>query len=149
MSLRVLFVILALCAIGLHAGWDMTQAFLGGKILVNPCVLFLPISIGLALGYQPARSAADGLFKFLYLFIGLILAVVAWYPGASIPPVIPGLDGRSLIVVVGLTFIAVLALLHWLLYTPPFDEWFKRGAREPGDRPDRETRARTRALPPG
>lgn len=144
MSLRVLFVILALSLVGLHAGWDMIRFWLVGKLHVNPCFLFLPVSIGLALGFPSARVAADYLFKLVYLFSGLILFFATALPRSLPVEPIRGFDAFWTLMVVLLIYTAFLGFLHWLLFTQPFDEWLTRGRHEPGDQPDRGTPARTR-----
>ena len=144
MSLRVVFVILSLSAVGLYSGWEMIRFFLVGKLYFNPCVLFVPASVGLALGLPWARSAADGLFKSIYLFCLLIFGFVAVAHRSLFPGQIWGLDGFWVVTVLMLTYLAFLGFLHWQLFTQPFDEWLTRGRREPGDPRDPETPARTR-----
>jgi len=146
MSLRVLLVILALLLLGLHAGWQITQQLLQGKLWLDFTVLFIPASIGLALRIPYARSATDGLLKFLYLAIALILAAVLLYPVHIFSPPAAGLSSRAVVVVVGLITAAVLGFLHWLLFSPPFDEWLAttRDRREPAGPTDPEIPARTR-----
>lgn len=144
MSLRVIFVVLSLLAVGLHAGWGMIWSYLEGKLQINPCILFVPVGIGLALGLPSARMVADGLFKAFYVFGFLACLVAIAVPGSSSAKAIWGLDGIWVWAVFSLAFLACLGFLHWLLFTQPFDEWLTRGAREHAGRPDRETRGRTR-----
>ena len=144
MSLRVVFVILSLLAVGFHAGWEMIGSLLGGKLHINPCVLFVPAGVGLALGFPWARSAADGLFKAVYLFSVIVILIAVTAPRPIGVEAVSGLEGPWVVAVVMLIYVAFLGFLHWQLFTPPFDEWLTRGRREPGDRRDPETPARTR-----
>ena len=143
MSLRVLFVCLSLCAIGLHAAWQIVQHYLAGGLYLDLCVFFFPIGIGLALGYRPSRAAADALFKLIYITLGVVLIGAAICPGA-LPARIAGLQGYPVLLVVGLLSSGVLALLHWLLYTPPFDDWLTRDRHEPANPRDPRIPGRTR-----
>jgi hypothetical protein len=126
MSKRVLFVSLSLCLIGLLAGWEMLQGFVGGWFHLNVAVLFLPISGGLLMGMPVARTAANGLFILSYLTAAWVLVM----PLLTNVDISAALDGRNLsglsgypVLLVGvLLVVSVLALLHWLLYSPPFDE---------------------------
>lgn len=143
MSLRVLFVVLALCLIGLHAAWQIVEHYLAGRLHLDPCVFFFPISLGLAFGQRLSRDAADALFKLIYIVTGVVLITTAIFP-IDPRPRIAGLEGYPVILVVAMIYISILALLHWLLYTPPFDEWLTRGRREPAGPPGPGTPGRTR-----
>lgn len=146
MSLRVLFVILALLLLGLHGASQIMQHLLQGKLWLDFSVLFIPASIGLALRIPYTRSATDGLFKLFYLAIALILGAVLLYPVQISSPPVAGLSSRAVVIVVGLITIAVLGFLHWLLFSPPFDEWLAttRDKRAPAGPPGPGTPARTR-----
>lgn len=138
MSKRVIFISLLLCAFGLWCGWDMIQWFLKGRVVINTSVFFFPAGCGLLLGHRHARSSASWTFSLFY--VGLVLAVVGTAldfggpiappaPGSgvrvttitSIPGMLPQL-GMSVLLVAELIALALAMLVHWQLYTPPFDE---------------------------
>ena len=131
MSKRVLFVSLALCLTGLLAGWDILRSAIAGGLRPNFGVLFLPIGCGLLLGSQLARTAASGLFILSYL-VGAWMVLAPLFVTASAAVVsdsrdVSWMSGYPILLVGVLIVVAVLALLHWLLYSPPFDEHLSEG----------------------
>lgn len=126
MSKRVLFVCLSLCLIGLLAGWEILQAFINGRFHADVAVLFLPISGGLLMGMPVARTAASGVFILSYL-IGAWVLVTPLFTNVDINAALDSrnlssLSGYPILLVGVLLVVSVLGLLHWLLYSPPFDE---------------------------
>jgi hypothetical protein len=122
MSKRVIFTCTVLLLLGLCGGYDIASSFAQGRIQFNLFVLFFPVSIALFLAVPGSRLAATIVFSILYLFLALVLV------GASMARVVflrldlPMLDASSMLILVVLIFACVLALLHWMLFSPPFDE---------------------------
>ncbi len=119
----------------------MTQCFLKGRVVINTSVFFFPAGCGLLLGHRHARSSASWIFSLFY--VGLVLAMVGTVlnfggpPAPAAPPVpgsgfrvttitsIPGMLpqlGMSVLLVAELIALAIALLVHWQLYTRPFDE---------------------------
>lgn len=131
MSKRVLFVCLAFCLIGLLAVWDIVHSVIAGGIRPNFGVLFLPVGCGLLLGSQLARTAANGLFILSYLVAAWLLFAPLFTTAsaaiASDSRDVSWMSGYPVLLVGVLMVVSVLGLLHWLLYSPPFDEHLSEG----------------------
>ena len=124
MSKRVIFISLLLCLFGLWCGWDMIQSCLkSGRLVFNTSVFFFPAGCGLLLGHRHARTLASWTLGLFYL--GLVLTVAAAAMATSGITNLPGnLVGLSLssLLVAELIALALSMLIHWQLYTQPFDE---------------------------
>jgi len=126
MSKRVIFVCIVLLLLGLGSGRQMLVALLSGRWTWNFGVLFIPISIGLFQGRLFARTAAVALFFLIYALLATFMVLAIFYDrtmaGANTLEVFKA-QGASWLVLV---FVAVIgspiAILHWMLYTPPFEE---------------------------
>ena len=122
MSKRVIFTCTLLLLLGLWGGYETAASFARGVWYFNLFVLFLPVSIALFMALPGSRVAATVVFSILYLFLALILV------GISMPNVqilhsdLPLANPYSFVVVFAVMFACVLALLHWMLFSPPFDE---------------------------
>jgi hypothetical protein len=128
MSKRVLFVCLSLCVIGLLAVWDLVHSILAGQVhlTMGVAVLFLPIAFGLMMGSPFARTAACGVFILTYLIAAwMLLAPLFITASAAIATdtrEAAWMSGYPVLLVGVMLVISVLGTLHWLLYSPAFDE---------------------------
>jgi amino acid transporter len=122
MSKRVIFTCTLLLLLGLWGGYETTVSIARGVWHFNLFALFLPVSIALFMALPASRIAATVVFSILYLFLALVLI------GTSMPNVrvihsdLPLANPYPFMVVCVVMFACVLALLHWMLYSPPFDE---------------------------
>ena len=107
----------------------MLTSLTSNVMLFNPGVLFIPVSIGLFMGMAAARIAATFLFCLIYLMLaGLLVAplvlgssIVVHFHDSSVQGTFP------LILVVVAVAGSVVGLIHWFLYTRPFDEHLQTG----------------------
>ena len=115
-----------LLLIGIGGAWDVLAGFLANRPSFNASALFLPVSVLLFLGIPGARAIASVVFGLCYLILALLLilpltaslSVTLRFFGSE-----SGIEGSySMLFVVVAMFAAVLLLLHWMLYSPPFDE---------------------------
>ncbi|WP_367874277.1 hypothetical protein [Luteolibacter sp. Populi] len=115
MSKRVVIISLLLCLIGLWGIWDVIASLLAGHLRFNACVLFLHPGCALLLGRPWARKHASWAFGFFYATTGIatFLALAGIGSGTA----------DYFAIVVSLISLAVAMLLHWQLYTRPFDEY--------------------------
>ena len=126
MSKRVLFTCTLLMMIGVAGFLDMANAFSRGTKAWNILALYLPASIALFLAIPGARVLATIVFVISYIFLGLLLV------GSALSSHVVGLQlfgGHfPLQATFPLVFVAVallgsvLALLHWSIFSPPFEE---------------------------
>ena len=120
MSKRVIFVCSLLLIAGLGAAWNMLVALTRRDIQFNFGILLIPISIGLFLGRAVARTLASILFCVGYVFLLVMLgAAVA---GAKITTTLPFPASLPLVFVFVALAGSVMSLIHWMLYSSPFDE---------------------------
>lgn len=123
MSKRVIFTCTVLLLIGVQGLFDMLSSFSQGHLNINLFALFLPVSIALFMGLPGSRIAATAVFSINYSFLALLLI------GTSIARVqilrsdlLLFANPFPIIIVFVVMLACVLALLHWMLYSPPFDE---------------------------
>ena len=125
MSKRVIFVCSLLLLSGLLSAWEIFSALLQNRISINLGVLLIPISIGLFLGRASARSAAAFLFFLTYILLAVILVVTVVSGGRGVAQVFGSSYHANMIPII---FVAasivgsMVGWLHWMLYTPPFNE---------------------------
>ena len=126
MSKRVLVTCTLLLLLGVAGGLDSAMAFSRGQIHVNLMVLLLPVSLALFMAMPGARLAATVAFSILYLFLALLLLTPLIGSSASRVQLLPSGAPIQLSYAVVFVFVAmigsVLALLHWMLFSPPFEE---------------------------
>lgn len=130
MSKRVIFTCTMLLLLGLLGLFDMFSSFSRGQLSFNLGTLFIPVSMALFMGIPGSRVAATVVFSIIYLSLALLLvgASVA-HVGvlhANIPMPVNPFQFILLFVVI---FACVLSLLHWMLYSPAFDEHLKPQVR--------------------
>ena len=123
MSKRVIFTCTVLLLLGLMGGYETVASFSQGRWYLNLLILFLPVSLALFMAVPGSRIAATVVFSILYIFLALLLI------GSSVVHVqilrsdLPAFaNPYPFIAVFVVMFACVLALLHWMLYSPPFDE---------------------------
>lgn len=129
MSKRVLVTCSLLLLIGVAGGLDTASAFSRGETRINLLILLLPPAIGLFAAVPGARLAASVVFSILYLVLALLL--VGPMLGTTVTNVtVVGVD-LPLLASFAVRFVLVamlgslLALLHWMLFSPPFEEYLK------------------------
>jgi hypothetical protein len=133
MSKRVIFTCSLLLLLGLWGGYETTASFARGVWYFNLLALFLPVAIALFMALPGARIAATVVFSILYLSLALFLAL--FLAGISMRHIsmpnvtvqilrsdLPLANPYPFVLVLAVMFACVLALLHWMLYSPPFDE---------------------------
>ncbi|MEM1085297.1 MAG: hypothetical protein AAGI48_14385 [Verrucomicrobiota bacterium] len=126
MSKRVIFTCTALLLIGISGTWDIVTGLGSNRPILNVTALFLPVSLLLFLGVPGARMIATLVFGLCYLTLTLLLAI----PLMSSPTITLRMFGAetqfagaySLLFVFVSILGAVLMLLHWMLFSPPFKE---------------------------
>lgn len=135
MSKRVLFTCTLLLLIGLAGAWHILEQALLGRVFIDVSAFFIPVSIGLFLGHASARTAAACLFGLIYLACAVFLVMVL----VSGPPAIRVSgwlfdSGLAIVFVFASVICSICGFIHWMLYTPPFDEHL-------GNRPGRKNGA--------
>lgn len=122
MSKRVIFTCTLLLLIGLSGSYETFASFARNMWYFNPAALFLPVSIALFMGVPGSRMAATIVFSIIYTILAYLLM------GSSIAHVqllrsdLPAFTPFSFVILFVVMYACVLALLHWMLYSPPFDE---------------------------
>jgi hypothetical protein len=124
MSKRVIFTCTLILLMGLLAAWDMFAHLQAGRLYLNIGVFFIPIGIGLFLGMPSARTSAVVVFSLTYALCGFVL-IVSMFGRTSIQ--IFGIDhplanGFPFVFVAVAIICAVAGLIHWTLYSPPFED---------------------------
>lgn len=132
MSKRVIFVCSMFLLISLMSAWTIMKSLMAGRPYFDIGILFLLPSIGLFLGSARSRTTANWVINLHYLLFAIIAGVMLW-PGGSGTHDLPGTAGRlfaspAFILVYGLTYGAVLALLQWMMFSAPFDEHVGRSS---------------------
>ncbi|MCW1926233.1 hypothetical protein OKA05_26990 [Luteolibacter arcticus] len=126
MSKRVIFTCTLLMILGLWGSYDTISHYLQGGVNINLFGLFLPVLVLLFLGLPGARAVATGVFTVSYLTI-----VVAIVGATSFRSQVPAaetslLSQPSMVALIGMLLGAPLMLLHWMLFSPPFEEHLGR-----------------------
>jgi hypothetical protein len=122
MSKRVIFTCTLLLLLGVAGCLDTASSFTRGEINFNISALFFPVALALFLALPGARIVATVVFSFFYLVLALLLVV----PGQSISLQLLGVNSPlqmtfPIILVFVAMFGSVLALLHWTLFSQPFE----------------------------
>jgi hypothetical protein len=119
-----------LLLLGVAGGLESLSSLTRGAAQFNVLTLFFPVAIALFMGLPGSRLAATIVFVISYLFLASLLFAsnVGSVSGriqifnADLPPqMMP-----SVIFVFFAMCWAILALLHWMLFSPPFDEHLGR-----------------------
>jgi len=123
MSKRVIFTCTVLLILGLLGLYDTFASLATGHLNCNLTALFVPVSIALFMGLPAARLAATVVFSIIYISLALLLfgtsvAHVEILRSGFPMPVNP----FQFILLFVVMFACVLALLHWMLYSPAFEE---------------------------
>lgn len=124
---RVLFTCSCLLLLGLLGVWEML-AHLGTRgIEFNVAALFLPAAILLSLGISGARWVTNLAFAANYLTLLAMIVGTSWVSQTARSTLFSsaGLfsSPEPVIQVLAMIFGAVLMLLHWMMYSPPFDSF--------------------------
>ncbi|MBB5353222.1 hypothetical protein HNR46_003477 [Haloferula luteola] len=110
--------------LGIGGAFDSLNSSIRGQIHPHLGALFLPVGIALFLSLPGARVAANWVFVVHYL------ALAGWMAMSFIVPPTPASNALAVtpwfIVVVVAMVGSVLSLLHWMLYSPPFDDHLRR-----------------------
>lgn len=126
MSKRVMFTCCVLLLLGVAGGLDSAVAFSRGLVHINLLLLLLPVSIALFLALPGARFAANLVFSILYLFLAFFLFAPLMGTTRSNVHILSAdlpIDMSFSVVFVCVAMIgSLLVLLHWMLFSPPFDE---------------------------
>ena len=126
MSKRVIFTCTVLLLLGVLGMLDTFSSFSRGQLYLNATALFVPVSIALFMGLPGSRTAATVVFVIHYILLGLLLMgtsmahVVILSAGVPLP-----FNPFHFILLFVVMLACVLSLLHWMLYSPPFDEHLK------------------------
>lgn len=123
MSKRVIFVCVVFLLLGIVGSLATLSGFASGLWLPNPIALFLPVAIGLGMGYPFARVAAHWLCWITYLMQLVPLLIVG---SLELNPAATSSGSFPSLLVATAIFGSLLAYLHWMLFTQPFDEYLKR-----------------------
>ena len=102
------------------------SAFSRGQAQINLLVLLLPVAIALFMALPGARLAATMVFPILYLFLAFLLLA----PMLGTMPAVVRIPSGDLPILwsvpVAFVFVSMLGsllgLLHWMLFSPPFDD---------------------------
>jgi hypothetical protein len=122
MSKRVIFTCTLLLLLGVVGCVNSAAAFTRGQVHFDLFALFLPVALALFLGLPGSRMAATVVFSIHYLFLAFLLLGSAF---AKISVVASDLSigfSWSLMLVFVAMLGSLLVLLHWMLYSPPFEE---------------------------
>lgn len=121
MSKRVIFTCTVLLLLGTAGLLDSAAGSARGGWQLNLMALFLPAAVALFLALPGARLGASLVFALHYGLLAMVLA------GSTVAGVrLAGAEFFQLpyaLMATGVVmFGAVLVLLHWMLYSPPFEE---------------------------
>lgn len=122
MSKRVIFTCTLLLLFGVAGCLDSASSFTQGQAHLNLLALFLPVALALFMGLPGSRLAATVVFSILYIFLVLLLIGSSFAKVRILHPDLPMLTQFPVILVFVAMFGSVLALLHWMLFSPPFEE---------------------------
>lgn len=104
----------------------MLMTRLSGKWWWDLGALFIPVSIGLFMGKPLARTAAAGLFFLIYALLAALLVLAIFYDrkmaGTGTLEVFRAQGASWLVFVFAAVIGSQIAILHWMLYTQPFEE---------------------------
>lgn len=126
MSKRVIFTCTMLLLLGIAGCWDLVSSFIHGEVHFNLLALFLPVAIALILALPGSRLAANVVFSILYGFLALFLAApllgVSMINIRIIDQSLPMQATYAWMLVFVAMFGSVLVLLHWMLFSQPFED---------------------------
>jgi hypothetical protein len=122
MSKRVIFTCTLLFLLGVAGCVDSASAFLRGQAHFNLFALFLPVALVLFLGLPGSRMAATVVFSIHYLFLAFLLLGSSFVKVSVVTPDLAIGSSWSLILVFVAMLGSLLVLLHWMLFSPPFEE---------------------------
>lgn len=126
MSKRVFVTCSLILLLGVAGGLDSAAAISRGEVSINLLILLLPVAIALFMALPGARLGANLVFSVLYLF--LAAALVAPSIGLTTTRVqvlrsdLPLMSSFPVVLVFAVMLASLLALLHWMLFSPPFEE---------------------------
>ncbi|MCW1887424.1 hypothetical protein OKA04_21990 [Luteolibacter flavescens] len=132
MSKRVIFTCVVLFIFGLQGSYETLNAFLLGKLYFNVGALFLPVSILLFLGIRWSRALATAVFTIGYLFL-LAVAFFSRTWRVFSPAELPVSNPDSFMILIVMIMGSVLALLHWMLFSPAFEDHLGLSDEKPGE----------------
>ena len=123
MSKRVIFTCTLLLLLGLQGLYEIFSSFAHGQLNCNLTSLFAPVSIALFMGVPGSRIAATVVFTIIYIFLALLLMGTSVARVQILRSDLPLFaTPYSFLITFVVMYACVLALLHWMLYSPPFDE---------------------------
>jgi hypothetical protein len=122
MSKRVIFTCTLLLLHGLSGSYETFASFALHRWYFNPAALFLPVSIALFMGVSGSRMAATIIFSIIYTILAYLLMGSSIAHVQLLRPDLPAFSPFSFVILFVVMYGCVLALLHWMLYSPPFDE---------------------------
>jgi hypothetical protein len=123
MSKRVIFTCTVLLLLGVAGALETFASFSLHMWYFNPVALYLPVSIALFMGLPGSRAAATVVFSIIYGILAFLLmgsSIVHVQILRSDLPV--SFNPVPFIILFVVMYGCVLSLLHWMLYSPPFDE---------------------------
>ncbi len=132
MSKRVISICLFLCLVGFFSGWQLSGILMAAAwkqpsgwwptLVLAGGFLCLPAGVGILMGYRSGRTLAVLAFSVGYLVCAALLAA----PLLGADPVGMTVDGSrpdfGVYVTASLLQLGLLLLLHWTLYSPPFED---------------------------
>ncbi|MEP4077412.1 hypothetical protein [Haloferula sp.] len=126
MSKRVIFTCTSLLLLGVAGGIEMMHALINGRLNFNLFALFIPVAIALFLSLPGARLAANITFGLIYLLLVAML-VAPFFSTSAVSLKAFGLEtpfqpSFAIIFVFVAMVGSILALLHWMLFSPPFED---------------------------
>jgi len=123
MSKRVIFTCTLLLLLGLWGCFETFASFALHVWYFNPLALFLPVSIALFMGLPGSRMAATIVFAMAYTILAFLLMGTSFVHVQILRSDLPVFAVPvSFIILFVVMYACVLSLLHWMLYSPPFDE---------------------------
>jgi hypothetical protein len=130
-SKRVVIICLWLCLVGFFSGWQLSGLLMGAvwkqpsgwwpSLVLAAGFLCLPAGVGILMGYPLGRTLAVLAFVVGYFVCAALLA-------APLLPADHGITihgspaGFGVHAAGSLLLLGVLLLLHWTLYSPPFED---------------------------
>lgn len=131
MSKRVIAICLMLCLVGFFAGWQFCGSLLAAReassggwsvAVMAGGFLCLPAGVGMLMGYRWGRGLAVAAFAAGYLVCAALLVT----PLLDLQLAGTGLNGTrpdfGVYATSSLLLLGILLLLHWTLYSPPFED---------------------------
>ena len=126
MSKRVIVTCILILLLGVAGGLESAEAISRGEVSINLLILLLPVGIALFMALPGARLGANIAFSILYSFLAFSLVAPSIARMTTKVQLfrsdMPLMSSYPVLLVFVIILGSILILLHWMLYSPPFEE---------------------------